>query len=240
MNVMEQYLALFLLGFFSSFGHCIGMCGGFVFAYSQKLEAQKKGSILPHLLYNFGRIITYGFLGLVLGFVGQILTGASYLQGGIQILAGIFMVLLGLEMGGFLSLKKFLKFKALDRASHYFVKTFGKLSSKNIFLLGLFLGFIPCGLVYVALAKSLTLGSPLFGLLGMLAFGLGTIPSLFILGVSSSFISSRFRQTIYKVAIIIVILFGFYTIYEGVRVVSGQKNVMKHNHHQSHQHSHHK
>jgi sulfite exporter TauE/SafE len=110
--MQAELITVFLIGFFSSFGHCIGMCGGFVMAYSLKLNTGVDSqsitfgqSVYPHLLYNTGRILTYTFLGLLIGLVGDAMKtvlGIINFQGIIEVLAGLFMVVLGLEFGGWI------------------------------------------------------------------------------------------------------------------------------------------
>ncbi len=49
----------------------------------------------------------------------------------------------------------------------------------NGYLLGVMLGFIPCGLLYGAFALSATIASPSIAAFAMMVFGFATIPSLF-------------------------------------------------------------
>ena len=56
---------------------------------------------------------------------------------------------------------------------------------------GLVLGFLPCGLVYAALAAALASGRPLAGALAMIAFGLGTVPALSAVGLGGQAVLRR-------------------------------------------------
>jgi protein SCO1/2 len=61
------------------------------------------------------------------------------------------------------------------------------------YLLGVALGFIPCGLVYAALAAAAASADPLGGVFAMAAFGLGTVPALIGVGVAGTLAAERWR-----------------------------------------------
>ena len=74
-------ITIISIAFLGSFGHCVGMCGGIVIAYSStkiKNEWTKKIQALTHLLYSFGRISTYMILGALFGLVGGVVTFDNY------------------------------------------------------------------------------------------------------------------------------------------------------------------
>jgi sulfite exporter TauE/SafE len=98
-----ELLAIFLVGFLGGFGHCIGMCGGFVMTYSLKIQEtdrtapSKWQTIYPHLLYNSGRVLTYVILGEIFGFLGSslgVIFALRDIQGVLQLVAGIVMVIM--------------------------------------------------------------------------------------------------------------------------------------------------
>ncbi len=94
------YLVFLVTGFTVGFGHCIGMCGPIVVSLSLNLKG--RGVLLPHLLYNAGRVTTYAILGGLAGILGSftILTSSILsLQKGVLILAGYMVLLMGLAMG---------------------------------------------------------------------------------------------------------------------------------------------
>lgn len=219
-------ILVFTIGLLGGFSHCIGMCGGFVFTYSVKISekesAKKLGKwsmVLPHLLYNSGRILTYTFLGEIFGFLGGTIgfvMSVRNFQGGLQLFAGIFMLILGLELGGFLPATSKDYFPGITGFKKLVGNLFNRVNRRNIFGLGLVLGFIPCGLVYVAGAKAAETGSIFGGMLIMLSFGLGTLPAMIITGLASDFLSSRFKSKLYKVSAIIIILMAIMAILRGV------------------------
>jgi sulfite exporter TauE/SafE len=93
---------------------------------------------------------------------------------------------------------------------------FNRVNRKNIFILGMILGFIPCGLVYAAGAKAATTQSILGGMITMLVFGLGTFPAMVITGLTVNLISNKLRMQLYRIAAIMVILLGILAILRGI------------------------
>jgi len=225
-----ELITILLIGFLSSFGHCIGMCGGFVVAYTLRLNTGSNvlsvsfwQSLYPHLLYNLGRIITYAFLGFLFGFLGEtmgVILGIKNYQSGIEIFAGIVMILMGLELGGWVPLDYSKFFPGYNLFKNTLNRLIQKVGRNNIFVLGLVLGFIPCGLIYAAGAKAATSGSVLLGILTMAAFGIGTLPAMVLVGMSANLVSVQWRQKLFRIATVLVILLGIMTIYRGVRVLS--------------------
>ncbi|MCI0469970.1 MAG: sulfite exporter TauE/SafE family protein, partial [Nitrospirae bacterium] len=100
------YFLMFSSGLFGGFGHCIGMCGPLVAAYSMNL---RNADFLPHLLYNSGRIITYTIIGGIMGLTGSfvgVIRVIERFQDGVMLLIGVLMVLMGASIGGWLPFAK--------------------------------------------------------------------------------------------------------------------------------------
>lgn len=228
---MTDYGMIFTIGFLSSFGHCIGMCGGFVTAYTMKLNADKddnRGGVLqkisPHIFYNTGRILTYIFLGALFGLLGEtlhLIAGMRHYQGILQAVAGLFMILIALDMGGWIPATWTSNFPGYRQFKIIVGGLFSRVHKGNIIGLGVAMGFLPCGLVYAAGAKAASTGSIVSGMLTMLFFGLGTFPALFAVGLSANAISANFRSKIFKFATVLVILFGIFTTYKGIHNFAG-------------------
>jgi len=214
-------LSIITIAFLGSFGHCIGMCGGIVIAYSStKVQNQwsKSQQSVAHLLYSFGRILTYAILGAVFGYLGGVATFSNTANGILWLVAGTAMLLTGFSLLGkikFLTLieHSFSKstwyqenFKALLKSQTFF----------SFFLLGMLNGLLPCGFVYFFAITAASTADPLYGAMVMMIFGLSTIPALFSLGFFVGlFKQSGLRNIMIKLAAISVILYGSYTIYNG-------------------------
>ena len=213
--------SIITIAFLGSFGHCIGMCGGIVVAYSSTKvddEWDKAKQAIVHLLYSFGRIFTYTILGAMFGFLGGVATFNNLTNGLMLIFAGTFMILTGLSLSGKI---KFLTLIEHSFASNsWYAKLFRTLlqtkSFLSFFVLGMLNGLLPCGLVYFFAITAASTASPIYGALVMFIFGVSTIPSLFSLGFFVGlYKNTKFRNLMMSLAAFSVIIFGFYTIKNG-------------------------
>lgn len=190
------YGGLLLAGLAGSL-HCLGMCGPIVLAFGDIGDDSRGGSRTLRafgvsLGYHAGRIWTYGVLGLVAGFAGSQIRAASLglgwqrplglVAGGLVLAAGLAAlgVLPGIRLdlgttGGCLG--------ALTRRPWL-----ATLARGQSLLLGAVMGLLPCGLVYGALVVTATLPTPWHSAIGMVVFGLGTIPALTGLALSRSMV----------------------------------------------------
>lgn len=183
--------ALFLLGLFGS-GHCLGMCGPLVISI-----ASGRGRLLRQLIYNLGRICTYGGIGALVGGIGSSLSSGAgpdsleqmtRAQIAFSLFAAFFLFLLGLVRLGVvpeprvMSMASPIRFPGFKRILAG--ATQGR-KSVHTFLFGMMMGFLPCGLSYAAFARSLAAGSLKDGAALALSFGLGTLPCLLLLGTAA-------------------------------------------------------
>ena len=200
----------FLLGFFSTM-HCVGMCGGIIGALSLSLPVEirnNKARLFSFVLsYNVGRIISYCIAGLVAGAVGtSVLQSAGFDQGHtvLKYIGISMMVAIGLYLTGWLpqlaSVEK-IGIPVWKRLEPLGRKLVPVVSLPRALAYGLVWGWLPCGLVYFVLIWALTAGDAASGALTMLAFGLGTLPTLIAAGFMTSWItrfahSARARQVV--------------------------------------------
>ena len=222
---------LFLLylstGFTIGFGHCIGMCGPIVVTFS--LNLKEKSILVPHLLYHLGRIITYVILGGVVAVAGSFTMVAAHIervQKGVMVFAGALIVLLGLAMAGWLPIGRI--FANHSSPGRWISKGFGRLlkvKSAIVYLpLGLLLGLLPCGPVYTALLGAARLGMEgntiyqgmLNGMGLMAAFGMGTVPALFLVAKLADMGWLKSRAIIYKAGAVLMIVAGLIFIVKAV------------------------
>lgn len=214
-------LSIITIAILGSFGHCVGMCGGIVIAYSStKVQSNwnKNKQTLSHILYSLGRVVTYTILGALFGFLGSVTTFNSTTNGLFLIFTGLIMLLVGLSLFGKLKFLTLIEHSVSKQV--WYQKSFKKLIASNslmsFYLLGMLNGLLPCGFVYFFAITAASTGSALYGALVMLVFGLSTIPALFSLGFFVGlFKQSEFRNLMIKLASIAVILYGIYIIYLG-------------------------
>ncbi|MEV9593339.1 sulfite exporter TauE/SafE family protein [Aliarcobacter butzleri] len=218
-------ITIISIAFLGSFGHCVGMCGGIVIAYSStkiKNEYSKKTQIFAHLLYSFGRVTTYMILGALFGFVGGVVSFDNLTSGILLLITGVLMVLVGFSLLGKIKFLTILEHSCSK--SPLYQKTFKSLlSSESLFsfyLLGMLNGLLPCGFVYVFAITAASTGSAFWGAFVMFIFGLSTIPALFSLGFFIGlFKQSNLRDLFIKIASILVIIFGIYIAYKGYEYI---------------------
>jgi len=209
------------IAFLGSFGHCIGMCGGIVLAYSTiKIEpaSSKVSKTVAHLLYNFGRVLTYTVLGTIFGAIGGVATFSNTANGTLLIVAGIVMILAGLSLMG--RIKFLTMIEHSISSSNFYKKSFQKIlhskSNVSFFVLGMLNGLLPCGFVYFFAITAASTASPFYGALVMFVFGISTIPAMFSLGFLSSLASATsFRNMMMSLSSVAVILYGLFTVYNG-------------------------
>jgi len=207
-------LTIVTIAFLGSFGHCIGMCGGIVIAYSStKVNStwNKTKQIFAHITYSLGRILTYAILGVVFGYLGGVATFNNISNGILLLIAGIFMILAGFSLTGKIGFLNSIE-HSISSTKWYqnlFREQLQKNSFLSFFILGMLNGLLPCGFVYFFAITAASTASPFYGAIVMVIFGLSTIPAMFSLGFFVSlFKQSGFRNLMIKLAAISVILFG--------------------------------
>ena len=213
------------IAFVGSFGHCIGMCGGIAIAYSStKIDTvwDKKHQILAHILYSSGRITSYMFFGALFGYIGSVISFSNIANGILLIIAGLVMLIVGISLSGKL---KFLTYiEHLIQNSNWYHNNFKELLQSeflgSFYILGLLNGLLPCGLVYFFAITAASTASAIDGAIVMLIFGLSTVPAMFSLGFFIGiFRKTAVRNTMMKLAVIGVIIYGGYTIYNGYEYI---------------------
>jgi sulfite exporter TauE/SafE len=226
---LDSLFATYLLtGIAIGFGHCIGMCGPLVISLT--LNLGDRNVTLPHLIYNCGRILTYTVLGAVMGATGSFTMIAAHirsLQVGAMLFAGLLVTVMGLAMGDWIPQIRFLNPQGVPFGSmgRIFKKLSKNPSAGSYLPIGLLLGLLPCGPVYTALLGAARAGmaaaniyqGALTGMALMAAFGLGTIPALFILGKVANTGWMRFRDSIYKTGAVLMVILGIYFIGAAIR-----------------------
>jgi uncharacterized protein len=230
----SNLLLAFVTGLISSFGHCLGMCGGIVAIYSARQTAHiAEGASRPNVLariaglapLHIGRITTYMFLGLLIGLAGSLLNQVSGMmgwQGIFSILVGIVMLLVALSLMGVLPPVEVVLTTLTRGASP--VKRMRGLFGRRGFLasltLGLLWGFLPCGLVFAMLVLAARTETAWGGALTMLAFGLGTVPTLLGFGLVANLLSPQLRGRLQLFAGLFIMFFAVQTILRGLAVAN--------------------
>ena len=202
MRAIDLY-SMFMLGILGT-GHCIGMCGPLIFAFPART-----GKFWPHVFYHLGRTLTYIVMGGMMGAIGVVLakiasaTGSdpqvwiARIQIGLRLLAALFLLIFGLSRLGVLAEPGWLAAASPNKIPGFsrVLKSAALQTGKaEMFILGLMLGLLPCGLSYGAFARAIPTGNIYNGALLVMAFAIGTIPGLLLLGTGASKIFQRYRK----------------------------------------------
>jgi len=212
-----------LVGLLGS-GHCVGMCGGIVSALNLGIGEQpgrQPGRLFAfHLAYNSGRIASYLLVGLLAGSLGGGLLRLGVDPAAGQLLAAAFMIALGLYLANWwrgLALLERLGYRLWRHLQPLGERILPVHSLPQAVLLGMLWGWLPCGLVYAAVAWSLTAGNARDGALLMLGFGIGTLPALLAAGNAMHYLQHWVRAPRVRASAgAMIIALGIYTGYSAL------------------------
>jgi sulfite exporter TauE/SafE len=191
--------------------HCIGMCGSIIgaltFSIAPEVRQNKTALFFFVLNYNLGRISSYALAGSFVGLL-EILLSLPFAQGHghriLQLLSAAVMAGAGLYIAGL-----FPRFAYIEKLGSKFwkkIEPFGRklmpIKTKlSAFLFGMVWGWLPCGLVYAALALAATAGDSLKSSLTMLAFGLGTLPAVIGIGIMTNTLTKLSRMKHFRLLV---------------------------------------
>ncbi len=215
----SSLVGFFTFGLLAGFSSCAALVGGIVLSMSKQwseLYANKNNffeKTKPHILFNLGRIISYGFFGAILGAMGGQLKISLGFTSFLIIVISFIMIALGLQM---LGVKAFSKFQlALPKFITRSVADEKNFKSKYApFIMGALTFILPCGFTITVQSLALLSGSWLYGGLMTLAFALGTAPALLVIGLSSVklFSNIKIAEIFSKTAGFIVIFFALFNL----------------------------
>lgn len=218
------YGMLFVVGLLTSV-HCVAMCGGI--SLSQSIRATTASSadadpnaaltrgnldrLMPGLLYNGGRVISYTIIGGIVGALGSAFNFSPTVKGAIAGAAGLFMLYLGLKMLGLVP--------PLPKASRLLPGGIGKrldgarpsVTGRGPFAVGILNGLMPCGPLQIMQLYALGTGSLFAGALSMFIFSIGTVPLMLAFGLAATLIPRRFLPVMVKASAILVMFLGVVT-----------------------------
>lgn len=208
-NAKSSLPAFFVFGVLAGLSSCAALVGGIILSMSKKWA----GALLPHFLFNSGRLISFAVFGALLGAFGNFLQISPTITSTLTICVAIIMIILGLQMLGVEKLRglQITMPKSITR----FAANESNFKGRYLpFLMGVLTFFLPCGFTLTAQGLALTSGSALQSGLIMFSFALGTLPSLLLIGFSSIKFSQRphLSGQFLKIAGALVLFFAFYNI----------------------------
>ncbi|WP_027138693.1 sulfite exporter TauE/SafE family protein [Gaetbulibacter saemankumensis] len=208
-------VSAFIFGILGSF-HCVGMCGPIAFMLPvDRTNAYKKLSQIT--IYHFGRIMAYAIIGLVFGLIGKSLNLFGFQQQ-LSIIVGVLMIALVIVPQNTLNNYNISKpiYRLISKIKSALGTALKKKTNDTFLTIGFLNGFLPCGLVYMAIFAAIASGAALKGSLYMILFGMGTIPLMTSAIYFSQFLKSSMKQKIQKVIPVFVVLIGAIFILRGL------------------------
>ncbi|PNQ72474.1 hypothetical protein C1T31_11840 [Hanstruepera neustonica] len=204
-----------IFGLLGSF-HCVGMCGpiAFMLPVDRSNSFKKTAQILA---YHIGRLFAYALIGLVFGLVGKSLYLFG-IQQQLSIFIGILMIIVVIIPAHVFNKYNFSKpiFKLISKVKSGLGKALKRKSADTFLTIGFLNGFLPCGLVYMAVFASLAMQNASHGALYMVLFGLGTIPLMTAAIYLGKFLNATIKHRIQKAIPIFVIVIGLLFIVRGL------------------------
>ncbi|MBF0541151.1 MAG: sulfite exporter TauE/SafE family protein [Nitrospirae bacterium] len=214
---MNDLVLVFIAGIAGSI-HCLGMCSPIAVMLSNF-----KGSKTRHLiLYNSGRIFTYGFLGVIAGMLGENFhhqfESYNFLHVAASFLFGIILIIIGVKMFFNFQIRNIAFLSPISELFTQLINQSARSASiMGSFLTGIFNGFIPCPMIYAFLIKASSTFNPISGFEIMVVLGLGTFPGMFLLG-RVILLKDRLASNnwLLRIAGLIVCYFGVMSIMRGI------------------------
>jgi sulfite exporter TauE/SafE len=204
-----------LFGLISSF-HCIGMCGPIAMMLPVDRNNETK-KITQLLIYHIGRLTAYASLGLAFGILGKGFFLAG-MQQQLSITVGVLIIIVAVVPEKTLASYNFSKpiYKIISKVKSSLGKQFKNRSYKSFFTIGLLNGYLPCGMVYVALFGALAMPTIEYSVLYMLLFGLGTVPMMSMVVLITNLVSIPIRNIMQKAIPILAVCIGVLFIIRGL------------------------
>jgi len=218
-NSNSSLVALFIFGLLAGMSSCAALIGGLVLSLSKQWlkDSEADNSFLkkstPHLLFNIGRIISYGLLGTLLGLVGEKLKISPFITSVLVVLVSGLMLVLALQMLGVRALNRF-RFALPKSATSRIAERKNRTRRLAPLAIGFLTFLLPCGFTLAAEGAAVLSASAWHGMGIMLAFVLGTTIPLLMIGLFSAKLiaDSKFSANFLRVAGILIIFFVLYNL----------------------------
>jgi len=234
---MPLLASLFVAGLTGGATHCSGMCGPFVIAQAAARGGRERGGrggewrratgalLVP---YHLGRATTYGALGAAAAGISAsagALAGLRYVAPVLLLCAAFAFLAYGARLAGIWRPEaagggRWVRF-VTARARPLFARPVGL----GGYALGLALGFLPCGLLYAAVAAAGAAEGPLGGAFAMLAFAGGTVPGLVAVGIAGEIAMRRWRPFTTRMAAVIAVVNAGVLAYMGWEAFSAVRSM---------------
>lgn len=212
----------FLTGIVASFSTCLALIGSVVIAFNEKYAEGSQNfyqtSLRPNLLFHFGRLGTFFLLGGLLGIIGKQININNNFTGFLTIAVSAIMIWLSLNILGFLPSISVIGIRMPSAFAKYWLKLEKSKNGVMPLALGGLTFFLPCGFTQSMQIFALASGSFLMGGASMLLFASGTLPTLFLMGITAA--QTKKMPSFQKAAGILILLFAFLNIKSGLVLIN--------------------
>jgi sulfite exporter TauE/SafE len=209
--------------------HCVQMCGPILLSCNMPRPHETRSSLAAsHFFYHAGRLLTYSFLGALAGGLGLGIERVARYQSAAAVVAGSLMLVAGLLMIGALRRPELVQFAPAQSLIRRVAHLLQQPARAARLRMGLYMGFLPCGLIYAALLKAVSMGSAADGAITMAAFGIGTAGPLLALGIFSASFVRFTKGWSAQIPAIAVTLTGIFLIARGLMPVTESQHVHHH------------
>ncbi|MCF4966950.1 urease accessory protein UreH domain-containing protein [Nostoc sp. CMAA1605] len=229
----------FLGSFGHCFGMCGPLTVAFSLSSRPNSQSHKSAQVLSleptavtwqqqlifHFWLNLGRVLSYALVGAAIGALGAVLLQGGQLAGVgsdlrrvMAIITGVMLIWFGLGqitpnlLPHVPLLHPFLKSGLHNRLSAVMMRLSGQQRWWTPLILGMTWGLMPCGFLYAAQIKAAETGNLWLGMTTMLAFGLGTMPTMLGVGVSTALVSRDRRSQLLRLGGWVTLIIGVITL----------------------------
>lgn len=219
-----SYGFIFVIGLVAAMSTCLAVAGGLLLAIAEKYNEKYPNlqgwqKFKPHFSFNVGRIVSYTILGGLIGLLGSTLAITPKVTGIITIAASVVMIIMGIQLLHIFPWLNRIQIKMPKFIAHRLYENNSTPSTSRSFLFGAATFFLPCGFTQALQLYVLGTGNFMVGALTMLAFSLGTLPSLAGIGAISSFSKGDFKRYVSIFSAILIVILGVYNIPSGLTLV---------------------
>ncbi len=202
---------IFVLGLVASTSTCMATSGALFLSTVGKLNSNQssiKKNLMPAVSFNVGRVLSYGFFGLLVGFIGKSAAQSFQLGPLLMAFVAVSMVLIGFDMMKIFSFSRVFNFSLTKNIFRRLERRLIKNPQKTSFLLGAITYLLPCGFTQSVQLYALGQADPLKSSLIMMIFAIGTTPALLAIGFASSFTKSSYYPLFSKAMGVLIFMIG--------------------------------
>ena len=199
------YTSVLILGLIASTSTCMATSGAL---FLSVIGRSKEKNITKGVLFNLGRVLSYGLFGLIAGFIGLSFSQSPVLSVGLQAVVGAGMILIALDMLNLFSLSSLIPIPFRESLFEKLERNVSSRPYQASFTLGAITYFLPCGFTQSVQLYALGLGNPVQSALLMMVFAIGTIPALMAISSVSAFTKTSWYPYFTKIVAVLLLLVG--------------------------------